>query len=195
MKTSDDITAQNVDADKAREGYKIGYAGVVAPRADTVIQYNGLDGRFVPLQITRIINLLSDPSILPQEVEEPDVIPFDIEEKISFNSLDEWSDIIHEYGFYSADVDNIYREYDMQGICKSSAVFRWLKFELYFNLKRKYKGDELFDQIKDKVLYLVKNDPDYKTAMGLETMTDNVYIVLVHAFMKCKIFEKPKPKC
>lgn len=83
MKTSDDITAQNVDADKAREGYKIGYAGVVAPRADTVIQYNGLDGRFVPLQITRIINLLSDPSILPQEVEEPDVIPFDMEEKIN----------------------------------------------------------------------------------------------------------------
>lgn len=183
------------DQDMKAQKLEIRFAQNVNPNARAVYNYNGIEGRFVPLQVTRIINLLSNPNILPDEAESIDTLPFDIEEKIHFNSLKRWADIVHEFGFYSSDVDNIYREFDRQGLSKSTDVFRWLKFELYSRMRSQYSGDELFDKIFDQVIYLVKNDPDYKVEIGQESLTVNAWIVLVHAFMKCKIFEKPIPKC
>lgn len=194
MKTTEYITAENLNAEIAKEGYKIGHAEIVAPRAENVYHYEGLDGRFVELDITKIISIIADNVSMGDEDEAPDTIPFDIQQKIDYNELDKWNEIIHEYAYLKTDVDRIYQEYDRMGKNKSRAVLDWLRFQIYFQFNKKHKGDELFDQIANEVIRLVKNDSEYNVGMGLETMSVNVYIVLVHAFMKCKIFKKP-PVC
>lgn len=171
------------------------HADTVAPRAETVrnTYYYGTEGKFVPLHITKVINVLANTKREEDEDDENDYVTPDIERKIEFNDLEKWSEIIHEFGFWNADVESIYIQFDKQARSKRAAVFNWLRYELYFSLRKDFSGDELFDKIYDKVVFLVKNDPEYEEDMGLELMSENIMIVLVHAFMACKIFKKPKP--
>lgn len=189
-----DITNKDLPPAAKEVKIEVDKAGTVAPAAKQVFNYHGMEGRFVPLHITQVINVISDTDYEPENEEDIDTIPFDIQKKIDFNSLKQWAEIIREFGFWSSEVDKIYQEFDLMGRSKSKAVFHWLRYQIYFKHNKKFQGDELFDRIAEEVLFLVKNDPEYDDEMGLEVLTENVYIVLVHAFMKCKIFKKP-PVC
>lgn len=190
-----DITNKDLPDNAKEVKFEINHAGAVAPAAKSVNVYHGLAGKFVPLHVTKIIGVIAANEKMHEEAEVPDTIPFDIQQKIDFNELNDWNEIIHEFGYLAAEVDKIYEEYDRIGKNTSNAVMHWLRYQIYFKLSKKYKGDDLFNQIVDKMLHLVKNDPEYDEAMGLEVLTENVYIVLVHAFMKCKIFKKPVATC
>lgn len=190
-----DITNKDLPENGKEFKFEITRAGAVAPAAKNLNVYHGLAGKFVPLHVTKIISVIAANEKIHEEVEDPDTIPFDIQQKIDFNELDDWNEIIHEFGYLAAEVDKMYEEYDRIGKNTSNAVMHWLRFQIYFQLCKKYKGDDLFNQIANKVLFLVQNDPEYDDDMGLEVLTENVYIVLVHAFMKCKIFKKPVTTC
>lgn len=190
-----DITNKDLPENGKEFKFEITRAGAVAPAAKNLNVYHGLAGKFVPLHVTKIISVIAANEKIHEEVEDPDTIPFDIQQKIDFNELDDWNEIIHEFGYLAAEVDKMYEEYDRIGKNTSKAVMHWLRFQIYFQLCKKYKGDDLFNQIANKVLFLVQNDPEYDDDMGLEVLTENVYIVLVHAFMKCKIFKKPVTTC
>ena len=190
-----DITNKDLPDNAKELKIEIEHAGAVAPAAKSVNVYHGLAGKFVPLHVTKIIGVIAANEKIHEETEAPDTIPFDIQQKIDFNELDNWNEIIHEFGYLAAEVDKIYEEYDRMGKNTSKAVMHWLRFQIYFQLCRKYKGDNLFNQIANQVLHLVQNDPEYDDDMGLEVLSENVYIVLVHAFMKCKIFKKPVATC
>lgn len=189
-----DITNKDLPPSTSGVKIEVAKAGTVAPAAKQIFNYHGMEGRFVPLHITQVINVISDNDFEPDNEEALDTIPFDIQQKIDYNELDKWDEIIHEFGFWSSEVDKIYQEFDQMGRSKSKAVFHWLRYQIYFKHNKKLQGDNLFDRIAEEVLFLVKNDPEYDESMGYEVLTENVYIVLVHAFMKCKIFKKP-PVC
>lgn len=171
----------------------VGHADNVSPNARTVIQniYRGQkENRIRPAAITAIINRLSDPTLAPPPADTPDTKLYDIQPKIVFNSLTRWAKIIRKYGLWTAEVDKIYKEFDTQARSKSDAVLNWLNRQ-YEDLHETYEADILFDQLKERVYDVVNNDPSCKEDISMEELDENVCIVLVDAFMKCRIFEKP----
>lgn len=143
-----------------------------------------------PSVITYVINRLADEPLAEIAVN-PDTKSFDLEPKIDFNSLKKWRDIISEYTVFSLLVDKIYRAYDEQGVNKSFAVLSSLH-DLYLNLASELTGDALFDKLLESVYDIVNKDYEYKESLTREELQVNIKIVLVDAFVKCKIFKKPE---
>ena len=143
-----------------------------------------------PSVITYVINRLADEPLAEIAVN-PDTKSFDLEPKIDFNSLKKWRDIISEYTVFSLLVDKIYRAYDEQGVNKSFAVLSSLH-DLYLNLASELTGDALFDKLLESVYEIVNKDYECNESLTREELQVNIKIVLVDAFVKCKIFKKPE---
>lgn len=143
-----------------------------------------------PSVITYVINRLADEPLAEIAVN-PDTKSFDLKPKIDFNSLKKWRDIISEYTVFSLLVDKIYRAYDEQGVNKSFAVLSSLH-DLYLNLASELTGDALFDKLLESVYDIVNKDYEYNESLTREELQMNIKIVLVDAFVKCKIFKKPE---
>lgn len=119
-----------------------------------------------------------------------DTKDFAIEAKISFNNLSgRTKGLIEEYKTYYINVQRIYDTYADQGKAKSKAVLQKLH-KIYLELKSHKSGDDLFETIAKEII----------NQINLERISDNlskeelemcVDILMVHAFMECKIFEKP----
>ena len=118
-----------------------------------------------------------------------DLTDFQIDAKIQFNGLQYGKDIIDEYVSYYGNVQRIYDEYSHQGLNKSAAVLQKLH-KIYLLNKQSLTGDELFLKMESEVKSSigVKNLPAGTSEELLDMCVD---ILLVHAFMECKIFEKP----
>ena len=143
-----------------------------------------------PSVITYVINRLADEPLAEIAVN-PDTKSFDLEPKIDFNSLKKWRDIISEYTVFSLLVDKIYRAYDEQGVNKSFAVLSSLH-DLYLNLASELTGDALFDKLLESVYDIVNKDYECNESLTREELQVNIKIVLVDAFVRCKIFKKPE---
>ena len=143
-----------------------------------------------PSVITYVINRLADEPLAEIAVN-PDTKSFDLEPKIDFNSLKKWRDIISEYTVFSLLVDKIYRAYDEQGVNKSFAVLSSLH-DLYLNLASELTGDALFDKLLESVYDIINKDYECNESLTREELQVNIKIVLVDAFIKCKIFKKPE---
>ena len=141
-----------------------------------------------PSVITYVINRLADEPLAEIAVN-PDTKSFDLEPKIDFNSLKRWRHI--KYTVFSLLVDKIYRAYDEQGVNKSFAVLSSLH-DLYLNLASELTGDALFDKLLESVYDIVNKDYEYNESLTREELQVNIKIVLVDAFVKCKIFKKPE---
>ena len=110
-----DITNKDLPDNVKEVAFEIKHARAVAPAAKSVNVHHGLAGKFVPLHVTKIIGVIAANEKIHEETEAPDTIPFDIQQKIDFNELDDWNEIIHEFGYLAAEVDKIYEEYDRIG--------------------------------------------------------------------------------
>lgn len=143
-----------------------------------------------PSVITYVINRLADEPLAEIAVN-PDTKSFDLEPKIDFNSLKKWRDIISEYTVFSLLVDKIYRAYDEQGVNKSFAVLSSLH-DLYLNLASELTGDALFDKLLESVYDIINKDYECNESLTREELQMNIKIVLVDAFVRCKIFKKPE---
>lgn len=142
-----------------------------------------------PEAITYVIKQLADIDLSELDNEHW-AIPFDIQPKIDKNKLQEWDALIKEYAVYSTVVGKIYKDYDQECRNQSMAVLFRLK-SLYLKLKQQFVADELFDKLKEEVYKIVDGDATCSTVLTKEQLEMNISIVLIDAFMKCKIFEKP----
>ena len=88
-------------------------------------------------------------------------------------------------------VDKIYRMYDEQGVNKSFTVLSSLH-DLYLSLASELTGDALFDKLLESVYEIVNKDYEYNESLTREELQVNIKIVLVDAFVRCKIFKKPE---
>lgn len=148
------------------------------------------DRRPKALRITEIINCLDERAQdITQDVEQK-LDLFYIEEKVEFNSLKRWRHDVCELTVYSGMVSRIYKEFDENGRNKSRNVMLWLNYH-YRQLSDNHKGDELFDLLLERVCEEVRGDLRLKADIMEEDLSYNARIVLVDAFIKCKIFEKP----
>lgn len=115
---------------------------------------------------------------------------FEIERKIQFNELEDAREVIEEFCIYYKKVDEKYTEFDLLGANKSNSVLNSIKKE-YRKLKKIEKKDDIFfntiENIKEKVLQ--SNNLNNIPIDEIELCID---ILVVDAFIRCKIFENPK---
>lgn len=121
-----------------------------------------------------------------------DTKTFEINQKIQFNHLKESEALIHRWAPYEGIMMKIYNEFDQSGHLKSEAILMKINRK-YRQLRQKIQNeDELFFNIiksfKDEMIY------------NQELVNDNIFeeeleicieIIIVDAFMRCKIFKKP----
>ena len=138
--------------------------------------------------LAHVINELSEIKLENNE-EKFDTVSFDIDNKIIKNNLAVFKDIIEQYDVYFYVVQRIYDEFDTMGNNKSYAVLQTIRKE-YLELKTKFSGDELYKAIAQNVKEKLSLSANLKQFYDddLELYVD---IILVDAFIECKIFEKP----
>jgi hypothetical protein len=115
---------------------------------------------------------------------------FEIERKITHNDLKDSKGLIDEYCQFYGRVDQKYSEFDAMGTNKSNSVLATIKRE-YLKIKSSGNADFVFlsviEKIKDKVI---------ESANFVELPIDEIElcidILVVDAFIRCKIFENPK---
>jgi hypothetical protein len=114
---------------------------------------------------------------------------FEIDRKISHNNLNAAKYIIEDYMIHYGRVDKIYTEFDSQGSNKSKSVLSTIRLE-YAKLKSNLTDDQLFFEIIPKVQDKVLNSSNY-TSIPFDELELCVNILVVDAFIRCKIFENP----
>lgn len=142
--------------------------------------------------LTAIINILSNDD-LTQNIPPVNINIYEIDKKIEFNHIDITSSLISDYVVYYNKVDMKYKEFDKLGANKSIAVFNTLnRIYLSARVKRKYNSDdELFLGIIEEVKELIVNSNNF-TVTTKDQLDLCVSIIVVDAFIRCKIFENPE---
>lgn len=140
--------------------------------------------------LTAIIQLLSkeDLSVTNSISVEKE---FDIDRKIDFNNLSVSKALITEYRIYQTTVDKIYAAFDKMGQNKSMSVLSRIH-KIYLELKDKSTSDVLYRSITKgiKSEILISNNLD--TSIPEEELDLCIDIIIVDAFIRCKIFENPE---
>ncbi len=159
--------------------------GIIAMFIKSNIQNDVPDTTQLTSGLNYIISQLAKDDLNECDV---DMTEFEIEAKISFNNLSIYAkDAIDQYKIYYINVQKIYSEYARQGKTKSMAVLQKLH-KIYVSLKSQASGDALFIAIKNEIINQIDNKNNNLSQEQLEMCVE---MLMVHAFMECKIFEKP----
>jgi hypothetical protein len=118
-----------------------------------------------------------------------ETIPYDIEAKISYNQLDAAKIFIDDYKIHYPRIAKIYSDYDKQGANKSLSILDRIRAE-YVGLGEVGTPDEIFLMIIKKVAQVIVESENY-TPMPDEELMLSVRILVVDAFIRCKIFKNP----
>lgn len=124
---------------------------------------------------------------------EPELDEFNIIEKINFNELIEIKDsTFDEYKIYYGILDGVYQEFEREGSNKVISVFRKL-ISLYERelINRDATNIEKFFNIIEKVEQDIV-DSELIEVIPEEEIEMCVRIIVVDAFIRCKIFKNPR---
>lgn len=138
--------------------------------------------------LATVINILSKED---WDKSEPvaEINSFEIDRKISHNNLNGAKVIINDYTVHYGRVDKIYSEFDLQGSNKSSTVLGTIRQE-YAKSKSNLTDDQLFFEVVLKVQEKVLNSSNY-SPIPFDELELCVNILVVDAFIRCRIFENP----
>lgn len=138
--------------------------------------------------LTTIIKILSKVD-WSQKPSKPETIPYDIPAKISFNQLDKAKDIIEDYKIHYCRINKIYSDFDKQGVNKSLSILDGIRTE-YIAIGSVSSPDQCFFSIIKKVAEKIRASANY-TPIPDEELLLCVKILVVDAFIRCKIFKNP----
>lgn len=147
-----------------------------------------VDPRKLETNLAAVINILAKQD-LRQGDPVVETIPFGIEEKIEFNGLDDCRGIIDDYICHHGRVDGIYAEFDRQGANKSLSVLHSIR-GYYLTHKGSLGGNALFRKVADCVAERVRESLNHEP-LPWEELELCVNILVVDAFVRCKIFKNP----
>ncbi|MDB4940451.1 MAG: hypothetical protein JWO40_876 [Candidatus Doudnabacteria bacterium] len=139
--------------------------------------------------LATIINILSQKN-LDQNDQPITINGFEIERKISFNDLKTAQYVIQDYGIHHNRIDKIYSEFDESGVNKSISVLGWIRGEYVRNMSVK-KDDELFFLIVKNIQEVIMQSANL-ASITIEELELCANILVVDAFIRCKIFRNPK---
>jgi hypothetical protein len=142
--------------------------------------------------LSKVVDILSKED-LTVEVRNINVHDFDIIRKIEFNKIENTKSIISNYSLHYTRVDNIYSAFDKQGVNKSNSVHHQIR-NIYISLcngSDEKKSDLIFLEIIKMVKELIIKSANF-VEIPEEELDLCVNIIVVDAFIRCKIFNNPK---
>lgn len=146
------------------------------------------DPEKVEYNLTAIIKILSAEN-WSQNAPAFETVPYDIEAKISYNQLDTARDSIDNYKIHYSRIDKIYSNFDKQGVNKSLSILNGIHTE-YATLGSVGSPDQRFFVIIEKVVEKIRGSANY-TPIPEDELKLCVQILVVDAFIRCKIFKNP----
>lgn len=149
---------------------------------------NEVDFMKLGSNLAAVINILSKEDWNKKEPVS-EINSFEIDRKIRHNNLNSAKSIINDYTIHYGRIDKIYTEFDSLGSNKSSSVLSTIRQE-YVKAKNKLTDDELFFEVIAKVIGKVLNSSNYSN-IPIDELELCVNILVVDAFIRCKIFESP----
>ena len=144
----------------------------------------------VDSNLATIIKILADEN-LSAPVESLDLNEFEILKKIEFNDLLQLKSTIDDYKIYYHKINEKYSEFDKGGSNKSMSVLQMIKKEYSNLLNKDLTSKEVFIGVSNNILNLIISSKNYKE-IPYEELVMCVDILIVDAFMKCKIFKNPR---
>lgn len=138
--------------------------------------------------LTTIIDILSKEN-WNQSPPSYQSVPFEIEKKIEFNQLDKAKTLIIDYNIHCYRIDKIYTDFDKQGANKSLSVLNGIR-DAYLSIESSSTPDQCFFLIIKNVSQKIIASANFK-AMPIEELDLCVGILVVEAFVRCKIFKNP----
>jgi len=126
---------------------------------------------------------------------------FNPETKIAFNSIKRNRNLLREYSVFFPKINSIYDELESQGSFKKERLLRNIKL-LYIRIKGSYvensqdemkliqkNADNIIEDIENQLLDMIDN-----LASAKEDVAFALPIIMVDAFMRCKILENPSER-
>lgn len=142
--------------------------------------------------LAELINILSKEPLSNVD-SDINIDEFQIDKKIKFNELDSTELIIEDYVIYYGHLNRKYTEFDKLGVNKSVFVLQTIR-QQYIKLRSEgnYKNNDiLFLQVIEAVKEIIKQSKNY-IELSFEQLEFCVNILVVDAFVKCKIFKNPE---
>jgi hypothetical protein len=126
--------------------------------------------------------------------------PYAPEDKIKYNELKTSVPIIHEYKAYHGKINQLYDELDANGSIKKSRLLQNIR-EIYLKVKGQYVQGRI-----EQELEIIRNNADTiyedvfseicsrseNTQYWQEDLLFAAQLIMVDAFIRCKILEEPK---
>ena len=149
-----------------------------------------IDSSTIDSDLTAVIQILSQTDLSTDNIIRLNN-EFEIDNKIEYNHLStESKDVIRDYCLYQNIVGKIYAAFDKEGMNKSLFVLNRIR-GIFITYKGTLEGDELFGKIRECVkreIYDSLNRGNL-TKEAIEMCAD---VIIVDAFIRCKIFENPQ---
>ncbi len=155
-----------------------------------------------PSSLVEVINQISSSDLLNNVDLEDVKTSFNPEDKIAYNDVKRYRPIIEEYRVYQGKLTQLYKEIEDQGSVKKEQLLENVKV-LYLEAKGKIlngnftienirtNADNLFEDVENALWNLVDKSNNLVANTPYEAIGLSIKIILVDAFMRCKILEEP----
>lgn len=150
-----------------------------------------IDLKKIDSDLVKLINILSREN-LDETLYPVTTLPFEIQEKIDFNGLGAIKTIIKENALFSKKLNDKYEEFDRLGVNKSHAILNVMRSTYQKLVVQHEDTTELFYKIIETIVDRIKSEMSEDNSLSQEELELYVQIIVVDAFMKCKIFKNPE---
>jgi hypothetical protein len=154
--------------------------------------------------LTTIVNILGKRLFLADGISDGSPsVPFNPESKILYNNIIKFKWIIDSYKSFVGKLSVIYSEFDKQGTNKTHIVLENIKLNYLkekSTLLKQNKGKaeiEVIREFADDIIEAIERNlsQEIKTSTNIEISSESInlslQIVLIDAFIRCKILEEP----
>jgi hypothetical protein len=127
---------------------------------------------------------------------------FNPEKRILHNNVVSYRPIIEEYKVYQGKLRSLYSEYENQGLLKKQILLANIK-SVYMKAKGKFvtnalneieeirkNADKIFEEVEKQLWEIIDNRHNLQKDIPYEAINISLRIVMVDAFMDCKILEE-----
>lgn len=154
-----------------------------------------------PAGLVKVINQISSSGLFDQDIAtDENLNSFKIEDKIQHNDIKEHKQILEEYKVYHGKLNKIYEEIEQEGSFKKEQLLNNIK-RFYLTAKGKLtdgsissvraNADKLIDEVEKSLWQVIEKSNNLSEDVLFEAIELSIQIIMVDAFMRCKILEEP----
>lgn len=159
----------------------------------------------IPSHLATIVKTLGLVCAVPESDNPQTFSVFRPEDKLAYNCVIQYREIINEYAIYYTHSDNAMNLYDNSNIGSKNRILLWVKtcyLECKGELMKSKKADEseielvrknadyIINKVAQRIKETILQSADC-TNINHEDLELGVYCFICYCFMKCKILEKP----